>query len=87
MGVQMADIQRGALDFGKIISSGMDAWDRVARSTGLLPTGGVVATSQTSTPAVTPTSQTTQQSAGLKISGTMLLIGGLVIAAVFWRRG
>lgn len=85
MGVSMERINQGVLDFGKVVTSSMNAWDRVAKS--FMPQTTVPATPQTGTPAVTPTAQTTSSKpAGFQITGTMLLIGGLVIAALYWRR-
>ncbi len=89
MGLSMDQINSGMVSASKVLGGAMDMWDRVAKSTGLLPTGtgGIVATPQTATPAVTPTAQTTQSKpAGFQLSGTMLLIGGLVVAALFWRK-
>ncbi len=89
MGVSMDQINAGVLSASKVLGGAMDMWDRVAKSTGLLPTGtgGIVATPQTATPAVTPTAQTTQSKpTGFQISGTMLLLGGLAMAVLLWRK-
>ncbi len=80
MGLSMESINQGALDIGKLVSTSMDAWDRVARSTGLAPT-----TVPAAAP-VTPVAQTTQQSSGFALSGTTLLIGIALVALVLWRR-
>ena len=86
MGVSMESVNQGLLDLNKIISSGMDAWDRVTQSTSSKTATPPIAQT-TTTPNVTPGSQTTQQAAGwsLSLGSGGLIVLGLIGAALWWR--
>lgn len=85
MGMSMEKIEQGALQIGNILSAGMTAWDRVAKSNAA--GNGVVAAPQTGTPLVTPSAQTTAAApAAPRISGTVLVIGAVLALAFFARR-
>lgn len=87
MGVSMEQVNSGALELNKLLAQGMNLWNTVSGKQTATATPAIAQT--TTTPAVNPGSQTatTQAAGGIQISTGMLIIGGLVVAALLWRRG
>jgi hypothetical protein len=81
MGVSMESINQGVLDVGKILSSGMQGWNAImGNKTAATPPLAAA------TPAVTQGSQTTSQvKTAPALSGTVLVIGAVILAALLLR--